>query len=130
MRVERDKRCVDVLGKKSVNGGEKFQISLNYCGLSTFICDMSELSLQVQSLKEQTLVAANIYNGTPSIFFNKSEAGHIDIDEVLEGAVSAINTLAQYDRRFPLFLENLFHPSSQYVQRELHTPEVTYIRNG
>jgi hypothetical protein len=86
--------------------------------------NMSELSLQVQSLKSQSLAAASIYNGTPSLFLNKSEAGHIDIDDVLEGAVSAINTLAQYDRRFPFFLENLFHPSSQYVQRELHTPEV------
>ena len=88
---------------------------------------MSELSRQVESLKTQSLASVNIYNETPSLFLSKKEAGNVDIDDVLEAAVAGVNTLAQYDRRFPLFLENLFHPSSQYVQRELHTPEVKSI---
>lgn len=85
---------------------------------------MSELSRQVESLRAQSLVSTNVYNAVPSLFLSKKEAGSVDIDKVLDSAVESLSTLSQYDRRFPFFLENLFHPSSQHVQRELHTPEV------
>jgi U3 small nucleolar RNA-associated protein 10 len=90
---------------------------------------MSELQQQVSRLRAENQVDVPVYAGTPSLFFNKKDAGSIDMETVFDAAQSGLQALNQYDGRFALFFENILHPSSQNVQRELLAPEETKLLN-
>jgi hypothetical protein len=85
---------------------------------------MSELQRQLESHRNQTLQHTSIYSNVPSLFFTTKEAGLIEIDVVYEAAMEGIQFLNQYDSRFNAFLENILHPSSKNLQRELQNEEV------
>lgn len=87
----------------------------------------SELKQQVQQLKSKFLKSSSIYADTPSLFFDKKEAGSIDLNIVFDAAVNGLTVLMQYDSRLGTYLSTLLHPSSQQVQRELKTKDENSI---
>lgn len=62
--------------------------------------------------------------GRPSLFLTPAEAAAVDVSTVHEAAVRGLQDLAQYDDAFRPFEDNLLHPSSVSLQRELKTAEV------
>ncbi len=90
---------------------------------------MSELQKQLAHLASATAVNTPLYNSTPSLFFNKKDAGSIDIDIVFDAAYRGLQALNQYDTRFATFFDNILHHSSQSVQRELLAPEESKLLN-
>jgi DNA-directed RNA polymerase specialized sigma54-like protein len=87
---------------------------------------MSELERQLESHRNQTFQTTSINYFVPSLFLTSKEAGLIDIDIVYEAAIEGIQFLNQYDQRFHSFLNNILHPSSKTLQRELQTGEVLF----
>lgn len=85
---------------------------------------MSELQRQLEAHRSTSFQQISLKSNVPSLFFTSKEAGLIDIDVVYEAAVEGIHFLNQYDSRFRPFLENILHPSSKSLQRELQTNEV------
>ena len=85
----------------------------------------SELQRQVQVLHTQNAGAYvnPVYRGRASLFLTASEAAAVDMGTVLEAAQNGLMTLNQYEGRFGFYTENLLHPSSVSVQRELKTKE-------
>ena len=62
-----------------------------------------------------------------SIFLSTKDAAAVDVETVYDAAVSGLLELRQYDERFEYYLENLLHPSSIALQRELKTSEVSRL---
>ena len=90
---------------------------------------MSELQQQISRFREENLVDAPVYASTPSLFLNKKDAGSVDMETVFDAGLCGLQALSQYDGRFSSFMENIFHPSSQTVQRDLLAPEETKVLN-
>jgi U3 small nucleolar RNA-associated protein 10 len=90
---------------------------------------MSELQQQVSRFREENLVDAPVYSSTPSLFLNKKDAGNVDMETVFDAGLAGLQALSQYDKRFDIFKENIFHSSSQSVQRDLLAPEETKVLN-
>lgn len=90
---------------------------------------MSELQQQVSRFREENLVIASVYSNTPSLFLNKKDAGSVDMETVFDAGLAGLQALSQYDGRFALYMENIFHSSSQTVQRDLLAPEETKVLN-
>ena len=82
----------------------------------------TELQKQLNQLKKTQLQIEPIQKGRPSLFLTPKEAAGIDIDSIFEVALTALNTLEQYDSRFSDFKENILHASSTETRRELNTP--------
>ena len=83
----------------------------------------SELQSQIASIRKQHIQAAPLHQGRPSLFLSPQEAAAVDVRTVYDAAVSGLSSLRQYDARFEVYFDNLLHPSSVDVQRELKTPE-------
>jgi len=82
----------------------------------------TELQQQLARIRESTLQASSsLHQGRPSLFLAPQEAALIDISTIHDGAISGISVLEQYDSRFSYYLENVFHPSTASLQRELKT---------
>lgn len=90
---------------------------------------MSELQQQLSRFRVENLVDAPVYASTPSLFLNKKDAGSVDMETVFDAGLAGLQALSQYDSRFEFFMENIFHPSSQTVQRDLLAPEETKVLN-
>lgn len=83
----------------------------------------SELQSQISAIRKQHIQAAPLHQGRPSLFLSPSEAAAVDLRTVYDAAVSGLSTLRQYDARLESYFDNLVHPSSVDVQRELKTVE-------
>ena len=88
----------------------------------------TELQRQIESVKKQQIKTATLSHGRASIFLSAKEAAAVDTQVVFEAALKAVETLAQYDNRFEGFMDDLLHPSSVNIQRELKTADVRYSR--
>eukprot|EP01036_Dinobryon_divergens_P058723 gene58723-78345_t len=83
----------------------------------------TELQRQVNRLRTEVIQSAPIHQGRASLFLSPSEAAGVDIETIYDAATNGLRTLQQYDERFSKFFDNLLHPSSQSLQRELKTVE-------
>lgn len=83
----------------------------------------TELQSQISAIRKQHIQATPLHQGRPSLFLTPQEAAAVDVRTVYDAAVSGLSSLRQYDARFESFFDNLLHPSSVDVQRELKTVE-------
>ena len=93
------------------------------------VSKMTELEKQVARFRESHVVDTSVYSDTPSLFLNKKDAGLVDMETVLEAGQHGLQALSQYDKRFSFFMDNIFHSSSQTIQRSLLSPEETKVLN-
>ena len=85
------------------------------------------LQRQVSKLRSDGLQAIPLHQGRASLFLDPKEAAGIDVGSIFDTASAALSVLQQYDERFQKFHDTLLHPSSQSLQRELKTSEVSFI---
>lgn len=85
----------------------------------------TELQRQVATIKKQHIQVQSVKQGLPSIFLSAKDAAGVDIQDVLEAALTGLKLLSQYDDRFKAFGSTLLHPASVDIQRELKTKEVS-----
>lgn len=85
----------------------------------------SELQKQLAKHKEKHVLSSSLNDGRASLFLSAKEAAGVDISEIFESALSALQSLQQYDSRFGYFMDNIFHRMSMSEQRELKTAEVS-----
>jgi hypothetical protein len=83
----------------------------------------TELQRQIAQLKAKQLNADAVHKGRPSLFLTPQEAAAVDVEEVYDAGLGGLHTLQQYDDRFAVFSETLFHPRSVRTQRELKSSE-------
>jgi hypothetical protein len=91
----------------------------------------SELQQQVARLRSNNAFIGSVSSELhrfSSLFLSAKDAAGVDIEVVYEAAVSGLLELRQYDSRFGHYLENLLHPSSTSLQRELKTADVSLFR--
>lgn len=89
----------------------------------------TELQKQVASLHSGNKFIGSVSGDRhrfASIFLSTKDAAAVDVETIYEAAVSGLLELRQYDDRFGHYLENLMHPSSTSLQRELKSSEVAY----
>ncbi len=92
----------------------------------------TELQKQVEALKSKQLQIEPLQKGRPSLFVSAKEAAGIDLEDIYEVALSALQTLIQFDKRFEDFASSLLHHSSTLSnqQRLLKTREENEDLNG
>ena len=81
----------------------------------------TELQKQVSALRDRSLNSESLNKGKLSLFLSSKEAAGVDVEDIYEVACQSIDILIQYDSRFEFYKENLLHPSSTRLQRELKT---------
>jgi U3 small nucleolar RNA-associated protein 10 len=83
----------------------------------------SELKKQVSALRKQHIDNQPLHHGRPSLFLTTKEAAAVDVQTIFEAAKAGLETLQQYDPRFEQFHNNILHPSSVELQRELKSKD-------
>eukprot|EP01038_Epipyxis_sp_PR26KG_P011017 gene11017-14796_t len=83
----------------------------------------TELQKQLNLARSKQIQPRSVNDGEPSLFLTEKEASRLDLQDIYQAAVTGINILIQYDERFESFSQNVLHPSSMEIQRELRTKE-------
>ena len=83
---------------------------------------MTELAQQIAHFRKSSDVnIAPLHHGRPSLFVDSKTAASIDISTIYESGLVGLETLQQYDVRFQVYHQSLFHSTSMSLQRELKT---------
>lgn len=85
----------------------------------------TQLQEQVKRLRQKALILESLKYGRPSLFLSPSDAAAVSVEAIYDEAAKGLDALKQYDDRFEYYLQNLFHPSSVSLQRELNTVAVS-----